>query len=194
MTAGDWRRAVTASLFSVLAVGVACAQEPPPGSIRVALGLERARTGDPGAHLVAGRTLGVVCFEASPPRTVTVADAGAMVDAFRAGLATGELPFVTEPQRLTLPTVPARNGEACDITLFDDVDANGAWAPGESFYSAWSGGRGSYRLVAFLDPHPDLAGAQAGWNLVEGGHPPTYHSVSAEVVVIEPIVEPIEGR
>ncbi len=195
MTASAWRGGGMAGLFSVVAVVVACAQEAPSATVRVALGLERARTGDPGAHLVAGRTLGVVCFEASPPRTMTVADAGAMVDAFRAALGRGEFPVETASQVLALPAPAAHDGGACDIALFDDADGDDAWDPGESYFLSWSGGRGGYRLVALSDPRPDQSGAQAGWNLVEGGVPPTYTRVPSDiVVVIEPVVEPIETR
>ena len=195
MTAGEWRRAVTASLFSVLAVVLACAQEPPPGSIRVALGLERARTANPAPSLVSGRTVGVVCFDVSPPTTVVAADAGVMVDAFRAALGRGEFPVETAFQVVSLPAPAAHDGGACDIVLFDDADGNDAWDLGESYFLAWSGGRGGYRLVALSDPRPDQSGAQAGWNLVEGGVPPTYTRVPSDiVVVIEPVLEPVRAH
>lgn len=196
MTACATRRAALASLLSVPAIAVACAQEPPPASIRVALGLERARTENPAIYLGAGRTVGVVCFDVSPVTTVVAADAGALVDRFQALLATGEFPVETAPQALGLPA-PAQHAEwgACDITLFDDADANGAWGVGEAYVSAWSGGRGGYRLVAIADPRPDQPGAQMGWNLVEGGVPATYAAVPGDViVVIEPVIEPINAQ
>ncbi len=195
MTASAWRGTGMVGLFSVVAVVLACAQEAPSATVHVALGLERARTANPAPSLASGRTVGVVCFDVSPPTTVVAADAGVMVDAFRAALASGEFPVETAAQVVALPAPAAHDGGACDIALFDDVDGDAAWDPGEPYFLAWSGGRGGYRLVALSEPRTDQSGAQAGWNLVEGGVPPTYTGVPSDVVVvIEPVIEQVRAH
>ena len=141
--------ATLAALVSIVVGSVVggCVQREATSTVLVALGAERVRTDSPDAYVIRGQTVGVVCFDVSPPVTVAAEKAGALVDAFRASLASGSLPIETASTRVVLPVpVDGVEGEACDLVLFDDADGDGKWSSGESYVTGWSGGRGSYRL------------------------------------------------
>ena len=189
--------ATLAALVSIVVGSVVggCVQREATSTVLVALGAERVRTDSPDAYVIRGQTVGVVCFDVSPPVTVAAEKAGALVDAFRASLASGSLPIETASTRVVLPVpVDGVEGEACDLVLFDDADGDGKWSSGESYVTGWSGGRGSYRLVA-RDGGRDQSADEPGWALVEGGASPTRHAVPSDVVVVlEPLLEPVVGR
>ena len=140
--------------------------------------------------VVRGDHLGVVCFAVDPPATVAAVAAPALVDELRAALGAAGAPATTAPRSLPLPAAvdAAVSDTPCDVVLFDDADGDGGWSRGEGYVTAWSGGRGSVRLV-------HRTGGGGGWRLIEGGSPTVERPLPAgRTVAVDPVVEAIEAR
>ena len=171
-------------------VAAGCAASGAEPAIRVVLHVAHAVGVSPAGTVVRGDHLGVVCFAVDPPATVAAVAAPALVDELRAALGTAGAPATTAPRSLPLPAAvdAAVSDTPCDVVLFDDADGDGGWSRGEGYVTAWSGGRGSVRIV-------HRTGGDGGWRLIEGGSPPVERPLPAgRTVAVDPVVEAIEAR
>ena len=172
-------------------------QEIDTARVSVALFTERGLADGPASTLFEGTSIGIVCFvPGEAPRTLDVVAADEILETFRALLTRSQGP-VESPALHVTPTAGSsdRNGQPCDVVLFDDQDQNGRLDSGESYISAWTGGRNSYRLLYVNDPGPDRPGAGRGWNVVEGGFPHTYDpDIGNRRILIDPVIRAVSAR
>lgn len=116
--------------------------------------------------------------------TLAAVSAEAIVEEFRHALEKEARPAVSPIVDLLLPAPPPdQDGSNLDVLLFRDLNADGQWNAGESYVTAWHGGRGGYRVIYFRNPGDIPAGARHGWNIHEGGEPPTYHADLEDTLV-----------
>jgi hypothetical protein len=181
------------ALAAVGAAGVTCAARSgaavQPVQLHAAL-----RSSVPfraGADLLAGNTMAIVRLEPSAPATIASVPAGHLLDPFRAALKAPARPATSPAVTLLLPFPPPEGltGVAFEIVFFTDLNHDAAWQRGEPYATAWSGGRGGYR-VTLPASSPSTGPA---WRLLEGGQPPTVHLDPADVVVyIDPVRRAVE--
>ena len=164
--------------------------------LRVALRSERGSSERPYSSIVSGDTIAVVHLRPGEPTTLTAARAATIVEAFRQAWKGKTGPVVSPSIDLALPPPPSRlQCIPFDILFFHDLDRNLRWDDREPYMTAWSGGRGSYRLIYLAARGSETAGARPGWNLLEGGEPPSYHpDLDRFIVYIKPVIEAIERR
>ncbi len=111
------------------------------------------------------------------------------MDTFKRALGTADRPIVGDEVRLYVP-LPSEDlvGAFLDVVFFADRNANGRLDEGESYASAWTGAKGTYRAVFLAAPRADLIGSGAGWNLCEGGEPVVCTpDLAAQVVIVNPV-------
>ena len=186
-------RAVAAAAVLGCAGFGACDTGPAPApALRVELRVTSTLTDNAASFLMPVDTLAVVAgLGTAEATTLASTSAGAVVAELRQALEGDVLPAVSGPVTLTLPTGTAPDQTEWDIALFADADGDGRGARGESFVTAWTGGVGSYKLIHLADTDELPSGAVAGWHLLEGGAPRTYHALDAVVVSLNPLQEPI---
>lgn len=181
-----------AAILGCAGIG-ACAMAPPPApALRVELRVTSTLTDTPASFVIPADTLAAVSgIGTANSTTLASSPAADAVAELRQALDSEVLPAVSSPLTLTLPTDSVPDPTEWDIVLFVDTDRDGRWSRGESFVTAWTGGTGSHR-VAYVAAGDELPpGAVAGWNLLEGGAPRTYHPLDAVVVTLNPLQEPI---
>jgi hypothetical protein len=141
------------------------------------------------SFVVWGDTIAIVRLTAAGARrTVAAVSAEAIVEEFRGVLEKETWPAVSAIVQLPLPP-PDEQGSDLDVLLFRDLNADGQWNAGETYVTAWHGGQGSYRVIYFSNPADLPVGAGRGWNIKEGGEPPTYHpDLEHTVLYLNPIV------
>lgn len=187
MTTGLFRVCLLAAA-SLGAAGFACNPQPDAPELRIAL-----RSGVPaatGIDVLAGDTVGVVRLSPAPT-TIVSTPAGHLLAPFRAAVAGTDRPATSPAVTLRVPEPSPGElaGMPFDIVFFTDVNGDGAWQGGEPFATAWSGGSGSYRLIA---EGPSREG-RPRWRLLEGGEPPTVREPTSDVVVyIDPVRPAVE--
>ena len=181
------------------ALAFACAAEDrdqEPDRALVSLRVEQPHTDHPASFVLPVDTLGVVRgLGTDDTTTLASVSATAALAELRDALGRDARQAAGAPLELQLRAASEWSGVAWDIVAFGDDDADGAWSAGEPYVVAWTGGRGGYRLVYLSGPDAVHPGAGAGWNLLEGGQPRTYHPDVAEIVVpLNPVEEPVIGR
>ena len=176
------------------AVLAMCAPAGQAGLVRVELRVDQTRTDRPISFVMPIDTFGVVSgLDTDAAQTLVSRSAAASLAELRDALEGDARPAVSVPVELRLPAAVERPGIEWDIILFGDRDSDGAWSAGEPYVTAWTGARGSYRLVYIIDPGSDQSAAVAGWNLVEGGLPRTYQPDLARTLVpLNPVLEPVD--
>ena len=178
MSAGGTRRrcgSVTL-IFALGGLALGCQSMAEP-TLRVVVEVPTVGA-ESGASFARAGTIAVVAGVGSAePRTVVAVAAREALEALRAALARNPDADARTEVKIVLPAATADLLDIeCDIVLFEDRDGDAAWDTGEPFVTAWTGGRGSYRLVGLDVPGPEAPGAAPGWNLIEGGLPRTYHA------------------
>lgn len=180
-------------LFAVTAAaGATCAARSgvvQPARLQVALRSSVPPTA--GTDLLAGDTIAVVRLDPAAPMTIASVPAAHLLGPFRTALKGTARP-ATSPA-VTLPlrdSPPAGFGAApLEVVFFTDLNHDAAWQRGEPYATAWSGGRGGYRIIAEMPAPPD----PPRWRLLEGGEPPTVHPNPADrIVYIDPVRPAIE--
>lgn len=169
--------------------GFACEGQSATTVLQVAL---RSRVpAAAGVEFLPGDTIGVVRLDPAAPATVVSMSASQLLAPFRAALAGAARPATSPVVTLPLPQPPSPTlgGVPLDIVLFGDTNGDRAWQAGEPYATAWSGGRGGYRLMVEAPPAPD----GLRWRLVEGGDPPPDRlDPAGTVVYIDPVRPAIE--
>lgn len=197
-----WRVMLSALVFVSVAMGVlvACANAVQSGPIvRVALRADVARTNSPVSYLAPGDTIALVArSQDASPVTLAAVSATDAVAGFRRALAERRLPATSPIVEIPLPAQPSTRsstGLEFDIFFFADRNRNQVWDDGEPFVTSWTGGRGGYRVAHLFEVPSGARDAVAGWNLLEGGVPPVYHSPpNRTLVYMYALIEPIERR
>jgi len=186
------RTVAAAAVLGCAGFGACATTTSPAPVLRVELRVTSTLTDTPTSFLMPVDTVAVVAGVGSGDTTTLAnASAGDAVAELRLALEGDVLPAVSGPVTLTLPTGTSPDQTEWDIALFADADGDGRWARGESFVTAWTGGVGGYKLIHLADTDELPSGAVAGWNLLEGGAPRTYHALGAVVVSLNPLQEPI---
>jgi hypothetical protein len=170
---------------ALAATGFACDRQPEAVALRS--NTPAASAGD----LLAGDTIAVVRLDPSAPATIASTPAGHLLGPFRTALDAparpATSPSVTVP--LAEPPHAGLSGVALEIVLFTDLNHDAAWQRGEPYATAWSGGRGGYRITVEMPAPPE----RPRWRLLEGGEPPTVHPNPADLVVyIDPVRPAVE--
>ena len=186
----------TAVAFGCAAANTDQGQEAEPDRLLVSLRVEQTRTESPASYTLPVDTLAVVRgLGTDDTTTLASASARSALAELRNALARDARPAASAPLELQLPAAAKWSGVEWDIVAFGDEDADGVWSTGEPYVAAWSGGRGTYRLVYLTEPDAEHPDAGTGWSLLEGGQPRTYHpGLTAIVVPVNPIEEPVVGR
>ena len=155
---------------------------------------EPTRTDNPASFTVLGDTIGVV--HTASQRTIATIPASEVVGELRRALESNQRPAFSSTLEVDLPRGAEQLEELeFDILLFADHDGDREWDQREPYVSAWSGGLGTYRVVYLSSPDESRPGAEAGWNLLEGGQPAAYQPrIRDTVVYVNPVVEPVEAR
>lgn len=183
-TRAAWPRALAA--LAALALGMGARECPDEGArLRVAL---RTETAAEAGRLAAADTFAVASLDLQRPATVATSPAAKALDTFKRAFANAARPAQSAVVDLTLPVAPPPDlvGVWLEIILFADGNRDGQWSDGETYVTAWHGGRASYRVVFVKNE---------GWNLVEGGEPPAYHVRTDQIVVsIDPVIRLIERQ
>ena len=161
-------------------------------TLRVALRVDTVITDTPSSYVQRGDTFSLLWIESEASLGPAVS-AGRLVEQLVDGLDAGTLPVTTDAVELELAAAPPTSliGAPLDIVLFTDTNRDGTWQAGEPYVTAWSGGRGSYRVVFFESVPADAPGATAGWNVIEGGMPVRYTPPGSQIVYLNPLNEPI---
>lgn len=167
----------------------ACGGQPEAVVLHIALrsGVSTAAAGD----LLAGDTVAVVRLDPAAPATIASTPAGQLIVPFTAALNETARPATSPAVTMPLPDPPPAGleGVALEVMFFTDLNHDAAWQRGEPYATAWSGGRGGYRVT--LDTSSPPAGP--GWRLLEGGEPPTVHPNPVDLVVyIDPVRPAVE--
>ena len=175
---------------AVAVAGFSCDSQGTATVLQVALRSSASST--TGVDLLAGDTVGIVQLNPDAPTTLASAPAGHLLEPFRAALNETSRPAMSSAVTVSLPDPPPGrvSGAPLDIVWFRDVNGDGAWQRGEPYTTAWTGGRGGFRLI--LEALP--AAGRPRWRLIEGGEPPTEHPDPSRVVVYIDPVRPAAER
>jgi len=183
-------RRCSIAVAAIFATGVACGVRSgaaQPARLQVAL--RSSVSPRAGLDLLAGDTIAAVRLGPAPATLVST-PAGDLLPPFRAALAGTARPATSPEVALSLPdpSPGEPSGMPFDVLFFNDLNLDGVWQGGEPYVTAWSGGRGGYRLI--LEPAPS---GRSRWVLEEGGAPPTRHpDIGALVVYIDPVRPAVE--
>ncbi len=178
---GEWPSVLIVLVALVFAAGARECRK----SARLRVELRTDTAADRG-QLVPADTFAVVHLEPQRAMTVAVAPAASALGAFKRAFDRPARPATSTVFDLSLPAAPPPSlvGVPLDIVLFADGDRDGRWSAGEAYVASWQGSRASYRVVFVKNE---------GWNLVEGGEPPTYHLRTDRLVVsIDPVMRVVE--
>lgn len=174
---------------AVAVAGFSCDSQSTGTALHVAL--RSSASPAAGVDLLAGDTIGIVRLNPDAPTTLASVPAGHLLEPFRAALNQTSRPAMSPAVTVPLPNPPpgSVSGAPLDIVWFRDANGDGSWQRGEPYTTAWTGGRGGFRLI--LETLP--ASGRPGWRLIEGGEPPADHpDLSRIVVYIDPVRPAIE--